>query len=103
MTCPDLEIRLPDSTDIDALKLLAAQFEASASRPVFRGCVGVLDGLTVFIKAPSANETENVLAYYSGHYKHDSLNVQAMSNHVGNFSTLLLLRPGAILMPMRLL
>lgn len=69
MACPVLEIlRLPGTTtDIDALKLLAAQFEAKASRPVFRGCVvGALDGLTVFIKAPSAAETENVflLAYY---------------------------------------
>ena len=100
MTCPDLEITLPDITDTDAaLKLLPAQFKANATRPVFRGCVGALDGLTVFIKAPTAAKAENVLAYYSGHYKHDSLNVQAMSNHVGDFfTTLRWLHPGAILM-----
>jgi hypothetical protein len=95
MACPDLEIRLPDSTDIKALKLLASQFEANASRPVFRGCVGAVDGLSVFIKAPSATETENVLAYYSGHYKHDSLNVQAMSNHVGKFLYFAVAAPGS--------
>ena len=80
MACPNLEIRLPDNTDIKALKLLASQFKANSSRPVFRGYVGALDGLTVFIKAPSATETENAFAFYSGHNKHDSLNVQAMSN-----------------------
>jgi hypothetical protein len=41
--------------------------------------------LTVFINAPKASETENVLACYSGHYKHDSPNVQAMADHRGSF------------------
>ena len=95
MACPTLEIRLPDSSDIDALKKLASQFEATASRPVFRGCVGALDGLTALIKAPSSNEAENVLAFYSGHYKHDSLNVQAMSNHCGKFLYFAVAAPGS--------
>jgi hypothetical protein len=85
MDCSDLEIRLPDPTNIEALEQLASQFEASTSRSVFWGCVGALDGLTVLIKAPSAAEAENVLAYYSGYYKHDSLNVQAMSDHRSKF------------------
>jgi hypothetical protein len=42
-----------------------------------------LDGLTVFVNAPTASEAENVLAYYSGHYEHDSLNVQAVSDYRG--------------------
>ena len=62
LDCPELEIRLPDNTDIEALELLASQFEAQASQSVFRGCVGTLDGLTVLIKAPTAVEAENVLA-----------------------------------------
>jgi DDE superfamily endonuclease len=95
MACPVLEIKLPDVSDIDALKKLASQFEANASRPVFRGCVGALDGLTVLIKAPSASEAENVLSYYSGHYKHDSLNVQAMSNHCGKFLYFAVAAPGS--------
>lgn len=74
---PTLEIWLPDSSDVEALQGLARQFEATASSPVLRGCVGALDGLTVFIKAPTASEAENVLAYYSGHYKHDSLNASS--------------------------
>ncbi len=80
MACPNLEIRLPDTTNIKALKLLASQFKANASRPVFRGYVVAVDRLTVFIKASFATEAENVLAFYSGHNKHDSLNVQAMLN-----------------------
>ena len=81
MASPVLEITLPDSSDIDALKKLSSKFEAQASRPVIRGCVGVPYGLTALIKAPSASESENVFSYCSGHYKYDSLNVQAMLNH----------------------
>jgi hypothetical protein len=65
VTCAALEIRLPDASDIMTLQLLALQFEGNASVPVFRGCVGALDGMTVFIKAPTAAEAKDVLAYYS--------------------------------------
>jgi hypothetical protein len=51
MACPVLDIMLPDSSDIDALKKLTSKFEAQASRPVIRGCVGVPNGLTALIKA----------------------------------------------------
>jgi DDE superfamily endonuclease len=95
MACPALEIRLPDSSDVVALKKLASDFEAQTSKPVFRGCVGVVDGLTALIKAPSAKEADNVLAYYSGHYKHDSLNVQAMSNYCGKFLYFAVSAPGS--------
>ena len=95
MECAELDIVLPDCTDIKGLEQLASQFEANASRSVFRGCVGALDGLTVFVKAPSAAEAENVLAYYSGHYKHDSLNVQAMANHCGKFLYFAVAAPGS--------
>jgi hypothetical protein len=47
--------------------------------------VGVLDGILVKIHAPTAKESENVLAYFSGHYKCDGLNVQAMADHLGRF------------------
>ena len=93
--CAALEIRLPDASDISALQLLASQFEGNASVPVFRGCVGALDGMTVFIKAPTAAEAENVIAYYSGHYKHDSLNVQALSDCRGKFLYFAVAAPGS--------
>jgi hypothetical protein len=73
--CPTLEIWLPDSLDVEGLQRLALQFEATASSTVLRGCVGALDGLKVFVHASTASEAKNVLAYYSGHYKHNSLNV----------------------------
>jgi hypothetical protein len=57
--------------------------------------VGALDGLTVFIIAPTASEAENVLAYYSGHYKHDSLNVQALSDYRGKFLYFAVAAPGS--------
>jgi DDE superfamily endonuclease len=93
--CSALDIWLPDSSDNDALQALALQFERKASVPVFRGCVGALDGMTVFIKAPTALEAENVLAYYSGHYKHDSLNVQALSDYRGKFLYFAVAAPGS--------
>ena len=58
--------------------------------------------LTVLIKAPLAAEAENVLAYYTGHYKHDSLNVEAMSDHRGKFFTLPSLPLGALPKPIHL-
>ncbi|KAI2508591.1 nuclease [Fragilaria crotonensis] len=93
--CPTLEIRLPDSSDIEGLQRLALQFEATASSPVLIGCVGALDGLTVFVNSPTASEAENVLAYYSGHYKHDSLNVQALSDYRGKFLYFAVAAPGS--------
>ena len=93
--CPALEIWLPDSSDVEGLQRLAKQFEATASSPVLRGCVGALDGLTVFVNAPTASEAENVLAYYSGHYKHDSLNVQALSDYRGKFLYFAVAAPGS--------
>ncbi len=95
VTCAALEIRLPDASDITALQLLASQFEGNASVPVFRGCVSALDSMTVFIKAPTAVEAENVLAYYSGYYKHDSLNVQALSDYRGKFVYFAVAAPGS--------
>jgi hypothetical protein len=66
--------------------MMLFHFETHASRPVFMDCVGALDGLMALIKAPSENEAENLLPCFSGHYKHDSLNIQAiMSNHCGKF------------------
>ncbi len=48
---PALEIRLRDASHITALHLLALQFEVNASKPVFWGCFGALDRMTIFIKA----------------------------------------------------
>ena len=95
MECSELEIQLPDCTDIEALEVLASQFEAQSSQSVFRGCVGALDGLTALIKAPTALEAENVLCFYSGHYKHDALNVQAMCDHRGKFLFFSVTAPGS--------
>jgi hypothetical protein len=47
--CPTLEIWLTDSSNVEGLPCLALQFEATASSPVLRECVGALDSLTVFL------------------------------------------------------
>jgi hypothetical protein len=95
VSCQNLEIWLPDSSDVEVLQRLALQFETTVSSPVLRGCVGALDGLTAFVSAPTASEAENVLAYYSGNYKHDSLNVQALSDCRGKFLYFAVAAPGS--------
>jgi hypothetical protein len=92
---PLLKTTFPNSSDIDALKKLSLQFEAHTSRPVFRGWVGELDGLTALVNAPPAKEADSVVAYYLGHYKHDSLTVQAMSNHCDKFLYVAVAAPGS--------
>jgi hypothetical protein len=57
--------------------------------------VGALHGLMVFINAPTETEAENVSAYYSGHYKHDSLNIQALSDYRGKFLYFAVAAPGS--------
>ncbi len=94
VTCTVLEIRLPDASDITALQWVALQFKENASVPEFSGCVGALDGMTVLLKAPTAVEAENVLADYSLHYKHDSLNVQTLSDYRGKFLYFAVAAPG---------
>ena len=86
MACPVLQIRPPDASDIDGLKRLALHFDAATC---FKAR---LQGLCWI------SEPENVLAYYSGHYRHDSLNIQAMSNHCGKFLYFAVAAPGVSLM-----
>jgi hypothetical protein len=93
--CPTLEKCLPGSSDVEGLQHLALQLEATGSSPVLRGCVGALNGLTLFASAPTASEAKNVLAYYSGYYKHGSLNVQALSDYRGKFLNFPVAAPGS--------
>ena len=95
LDCSELCICCPANNDIAALKRQAALFESRSSKSVFRGCVGVLDGLLVKIQAPTEEESANVLAYFSGHYKCNGLNIQAMADHRGRFLFFAVAAPGS--------
>ncbi len=55
----------------------ANNFKQHSTNSVIDGCVGCLDGLLLRIQTPSTQETGNVEAHLSGHYRADGINVQA--------------------------
>jgi hypothetical protein len=73
--CPALAIEFP--TDPNGLKQLAVEFQGKSSMGVLDGCVRALDGWLCHIKVPTVKDTANIAAYFSGHYQHHGVNVQA--------------------------
>ena len=79
MGCPinsfdDLKVKFPTTSaeQCDA----ASNFNNLSSDGLIVGCVGAIDGMLVPIGAPSAKESGNVRAYYSGHYSRYGINEQ---------------------------
>ncbi|OWY95811.1 hypothetical protein PHMEG_00034089, partial [Phytophthora megakarya] len=58
-------------------------------------CVGCVDGMLVKIKTPSRREAGNVRAYFSGHYYHMGLNIQAVCDHECRFIFFAVAAPGS--------
>ena len=75
ITCKELGCHFP--TGEDELEKAAAHFNAISSHRVIKGCVGALDGLLVETEAPSSKEVANPKSFFSGHYHHMGINVQA--------------------------
>ena len=66
-------------------------FEALSSQAAIKGYVACLDVYLLQIKVPSSSETDNLKAYFSGHYQTYGINVQAdLITKVGLFMLLLL-------------
>ena len=75
--CPELQIRLPDPTDIDALHDLASRWASvSTIFGLFNNALGALDGWLPRTEMPG--DVPNQTDYFSGHYQCYGLNVQAM-------------------------
>jgi DDE superfamily endonuclease len=90
--CPALAIEFP--TDPNGLKQLAVEFQGKSSMGVLDGCVGALDRWLCHIKVPTAKDTANIAAYFSGHYQHHGVNVQACCNATCKFTYLSIRSPG---------
>ena len=58
------------------------------------GCVGALDGWLCRIKVPTSTDTANIAAYFSGHYQHHGVNVQACCDSKCKFTYLSVRSPG---------
>ncbi len=75
MDCNHLAINFPNP--IEELKDSAQGFQKISSGRIIDGCVACVDGMLLSIWIPSANETGNVIASYSGHYAEFGINIQA--------------------------
>ena len=77
LACPQLSINFPSSGQ--ELSSIANGFAQKASEPIFKGCVGAIDGFFAPTKQPTKAESfGNQKSYYSGHYRLYGLNVQAV-------------------------
>ncbi len=72
--CSELKIKFPA---LEELHKSAHEFHQCSGEGVLNGCVAALDGWLCCIRIPSAQETNQVVSYFSGHYQCHGLNVQA--------------------------
>ncbi len=73
---------------------IASNFKQHSTSGVMDGCVGCLNGIPVQIKTPSADETGNVKAYFSGHYWAYEVNVQVVCDSQCCFIYAVVAAPG---------
>ena len=78
-----LVIKFPET--VDELKEQALRFASKSSADIICGYVGAIDGILIAIIQPNrnnkdTNEVINVCDFFSGHYKHLGINVQAVSD-----------------------
>jgi hypothetical protein len=85
---PELAFALPrpPSGHPDEVQSLADSFSCKASKPVFQGCVGAIDGWLVNIRCPARKSEQNIRSFFSGQYKCFGLNVQAMCDGNSKFT-----------------
>ncbi len=76
-TCRELQVRLPDTNNLDKLHELAGKWqEVSTAFGLLNGFLGAIDGWLPRTKKPSG--VDNPADYFSGHYQCYGLNVQAI-------------------------
>ena len=73
--CDHLSYHFPSTPE--ELEEAAADFKQISSHGVISGCVGAVDGLLIKTATPSSKEVPNVKSFFSGHYHHMGINVQA--------------------------
>ncbi|KAE8989963.1 hypothetical protein PR002_g21286 [Phytophthora rubi] len=91
---PKLGITFPLSST--QCSLAAAAFQARSEEGVFNGYVAALDGWLCHIKAPSELDAGSVgpRLYFSGHYMHYGINVQACCDAFSRFVFIEATHPG---------
>ena len=96
---PIFSINLPTGDKLNEIKEGFAKlsgdrdFNESVTRPTpMKGCVGALDGYLALIDKPVCKGSSDY--YFSGHYFHHGLNVQAMCDHMCRFTYFNVIAPG---------
>jgi DDE superfamily endonuclease len=92
LQCQTLAYHFPQ-TPSDICKAADA-FRALSTHQFLVGCVGVMDGILIRIKVPSASEVGHVKSFYSGHYSSYGINVQAACDHQCRFIEACVVAPG---------
>ena len=99
--CTELSIELPTGNALkeihDGFKDSSGDYDIASDSiskpPPFRGCVGAVDGFLALIDKPSPWDG-NSEDFFSGHYAHLGLNVQAMCDHECRFTFFKVAAPG---------
>jgi hypothetical protein len=92
LRCSELDIKLPTTTA--EIYSAAAAFKRKSTEGVLDGCVGCVDGMLTKIATPTRQEAGNVRSYFSGHYYHMGLNIQAACDHSCRFIFFAVAAPG---------
>ena len=95
--CPHLQCSFPadDHGPGGKLQQIALDFSAKSTEGVMRGCVGAIDGYLLLTSCPSLSEVDSVHHYFSGHYYHYGLNIQALVDAKCRFMEVHVAAPGA--------
>jgi hypothetical protein len=99
LDCNALAIKFPET--VDELKEQALRFAFKSSADIICGCVGAIDRILIAIIQPNRNnkdtndEVINVCDFFSGHYKHLGIYVQAVSDECLRFLYASVAMPGS--------
>ena len=76
---PELQLHFPQT--IEDCKVVSCGFESVSDGGAIWRCVTVIDGYFLKTHTPSKKRVTNVRSFFSGHYQHYRINVQAACDH----------------------
>ena len=80
----ELSINFPQT--MAKCRAAAARFANISFQSAIANCIGALDGYLVAINTPPSLVVGNARSYFSGHYQHYGVNVQARCDHLCHFT-----------------
>ena len=90
----ELSIKFPQM--IAQCRAAVARFANISFQSAIANCIGALDGYLVTINTLQSLVVGNVQSYFSGHYQHYRVNVQAICAHQCHFTYFAFASPGSV-------